>query len=366
MKRFLLWMVALAALAAGPLCAQDVTGAWQGTVHAGNKDVRLILKISKEGAHLEGTLYSIDQGAPPIKASSVTQDGANVKFAVEMFGINYEGKLSADGKSVVGAWTQGGNSQPMTLVLPAKDAAWEIPAPPPPPKMMAAGADPSFEVATIKPNDSGTPHMKGLTVNGRDFKIVNGSLLDMMQFAFNVQTKQIVNAPDWAEKDRYDVAAVPDQEGTPSGQQLRVMLRKMLAERFGLKEHEEKRELSAFVLRVTKEGSKLQETTMKGPLPGLFFSPAKGGASIHVMNASMEDLCGFLQSAVLDRPVVDATGLKARYDFSVTFLPDDSEFGGRSPFAKPADDVEAAPSLYDAMPQQLGLKLSAEKKPSAN
>ena len=85
-----------------------------------------------------------------------------------------------------------------------------------------------------------------------------------------------------------------------------------------------------------------------------------------------------MQSLVLDRPVVDRTELKGNYDFSVTFLPDDTQFGGHSPVGKLADGVEAAPSLTEALQQQAGLKLSAEKtdvdvmvvdhveKPSAN
>ncbi|MES2393547.1 MAG: TIGR03435 family protein [Acidobacteriota bacterium] len=378
MKRMLLWMCALAGLMGSSLCAQELAGAWQGTVHGGGKDLRLIFKISKDAGHLQGSLYSIDQGGQPIKASTVTLDGVNVKFVVDVFSINYEGKVSADGKSIVGTWTQGSNSQPMTLALATKETAWEIPAPAPPPKLMAADADPSFDVATIKPNDSGVTRMQGLTVNGRDFKIRNGSLLDMMQFAYGVQTKQIVNAPDWAEKDRYDVAAVPVEEGAPSPAQLRVMLKKLLADRFGVKFHNEKREMAAFVLTVAKDGPKLAATQLKGPLPGLGMQPDKSGMTIRVVNGTMEDFTGFLQLLVFDRPVVNQTALTDRYDFKVTFLADDSLFNGHPPFPKPADGADSAPSLFDAMPQQLGLKLTAEKtqvdvlvldhvaKPSAN
>ena len=97
-----------------------------------------------------------------------------------------------------------------------------------------------------------------------------------------------------------------------------------------------------------------------------------------VRNGTMGDFTDFLQSAVLDRPVVDHTELKGRFDFRVTFLPDDTQFNGHSPFAKPADGVELAPSLAEAMQQDIGIKLSAEKtavgviaidkveKPSAN
>ncbi len=93
---------------------------------------------------------------------------------------------------------------------------------------------------------------------------------------------------------------------------------------------------------------------------------------MHVMNGTMSDLAGFLQVLVLDRPVVDRTGLTARYDFQCTFAPDNSEFGGHppqihaagaaggTPASSPAVDV-SAPNLFEAMSQQLGLKLNAEK-----
>ena len=157
------------------------------------------------------------------------------------------------------------------------------------------------------------------------------------------------------------------------------MIRKLIAERFQLKFHHEKRELSAFVLTVGKDGPKLKPTQLKGSLPGIGMQPAKTGAMFVVNNANMSNFTGFLQLLVLDRPVVDHTGLTDKYDFTVTFTPDDSLFNGNPPpFPKIADGVEPAPSLFDAIQQQLGLKLTAEKtqvdviaidhveKPSAN
>jgi len=377
-KKLMLWMVALAALTGSMLHAQDVTGTWQGTLKAG-KDLRLIMVVSKDNGRLQAKVYSIDQGADPIKASSISQDGSTVKVAIDLIGITYEGKLGTDGNSIAGTWTQGTNPLPLDLARATKETAWEIPAPAPPPKLMAADADPSFDVATIKPNDSGATSMQRLTINGRDFKTVSSSLADLIQFAYNVQSKQIVGAPDWIDKDRYDVAGTPDQEGAPSAEQLRIMIRKLLADRFQLKLHHDKRELAAFVLTVGKGGEKLAPTQLKGPLPGIGIQPGKSGPMLTLRNATIPDFTGFLQLLVLDRPVVDQTGLTGRYDFTVAFTPDDSLFHGHPPpFPKPADGVEPAPGLFDAIQQQLGLKLAAEKtqvdvlaidhveKPSAN
>lgn len=378
MKKLMLWMVALAALAGGALRAQDLTGNWQGTLKAG-KDLRIIVVITKDDGRFKGQMYSIDQTAQPFKVSSVSQDGSTVKFAVDLIGATYEGKMGADSNTIAGTWTQGNTPLPLDLTRATKETAWEIPAPPPPPKLMAADADPSFDVATIKPNNSGLSSMQQLTINGRDFKTVNSSLADLIKFAYNVQIKQIVGAPDWIDKDRYDIAGTPDQEGAPNIVQLRMMIKKLLADRFQLKFHNEQRELSAFVLTVGKDGPKLKSTELNGPLPGIGMQPAKTGAMFVLRNAAIPDFTGFLQLLVLDRPVVDHTGLTGKYDINITFTPDDSLFNGQPPpFPKIADGVEPAPGLFDAIQQQIGLKLTAEKtqvsviavdhveKPSAN
>jgi uncharacterized protein (TIGR03435 family) len=99
---------------------------------------------------------------------------------------------------------------------------------------------------------------------------------------------------------------------------------------------------------------------------------------MNVMNGSMVTFAAVLQMVVLDRPVVDQTGITGKFDFNVTFMPDDSQFNGRPMRLPASDSVEAAPNLFDAVQQQLGLKLTAEKtavdvlvidhveKPSAN
>jgi uncharacterized protein (TIGR03435 family) len=378
LKKLVLWLVGLAVLGGGALRAQDLTGNWQGTLK-GDKDLRMILVVSKQDAGLQAKLYSLDESAQPYRVSSISQDGLRVRFAIELSGTTYEGKMNAGGGSIVGTWTQGVTALPLDLARPTKETAWEIPAAPAPVKLMAADADPAFEVATIKPNDSGLGSMQVLTLKGRSFTTVNSSLADLMMFAYGVQMKQIIGAPDWIEKDRYDIAATPDQEGRPTADQVKTMIRKLLVERFQLKFHHEKRELSAFILTVGKDGSKLKAAQPNGNLHGIGVQPAPTGAMMFANNSPIAAFTSFLQSLVLGRPVVDQTGLTGRYDLTITFTPDDSLFNGHSlGFPKPADGVEPAPSLFEAMQQQLGLKLTAEKtqvdvlvvdrveKPSAN
>jgi uncharacterized protein (TIGR03435 family) len=304
-----------------------------------------------------------DQGAQPFNVSSITLDGSTFKFSISVIGGTYEGALSADGNTIVGTLTGGPKPQPLTLVRATKETAWEIPAPPPPPKLMAADANPSFEVATIKPNDSGASSIQGLTLNGRNFATRNSSLGDLIGFAYEVQAKQIVG-PDWLDKDRYDIAAVPDQDGAPNVQQLRVMVQKLLTTRFNLTFHHDKRELSAYVLTIGKNGQKLTPTQLKGPLPGMGMRPGPSGLTLIMGNARLADFTGFLQMIVLDRPVVDRTGIEGRFDYSVTFTPDDSEFNGHPPkVPTQTETTEPSPNLFVAIQEQLGLKLDAEKTP---
>lgn len=368
-----------------PASPHDLAGTWQGTLHAG-QDLRTIVKITKDDkGGYKGVFYTIDQTPNPFNLDSVTLQGSEVKFELKMFGLTYEGKLNADGKTIDGNSHQGPNPLPLVLTRATNETAWEIPKPQPAPKPMEANVDPNFEVATIKPNNTGATSMQGLTLRGRNFETRASSLADLISFAYEAQVKQIVNAPEWYDKDRYDISAVPEQEGSPNPEQVRIMIRKLLTDRFGLKFHREKREMSAYVLTVAKDGSKLKPTQIQGTLPGIGIRPGTGGITLNVINAAIPDFTGFLQILVLDRPVVDKTGLTGRYDFQCTFAPDDSQFGGHPPqLPKPTNSngssgaETTAPSLYDAFQQELGLKLAAEKtgvdaividhleKPSAN
>jgi uncharacterized protein (TIGR03435 family) len=356
----------------------DIAGDWQGTLEVG-KSLRVVLNIAKADKGWTANLYNADQAIPPLVASSIMFDGSTLTWSVKQIGADYKGTLNLDGNTIVGSWSQGAIPVPLTLVRATKETAWEMPAPQPPAKRIAADADPSFDVATIKPNDSGATSMQALLVNGRNFATRASSLDDLISFAYDMQVKQIVGAPDWTGKDRYDIAAVPDQEGIPSDEQLKVMVRKLLAGRFKLTFHHDQREMPAYMLTVSAGGQKLTPTASSGPLPGIGMRTKPEGLMLMVNNATMPVFTGFLQSLILDRPVVDRTDLKSKFDFTVTFTPNDSEFNGHPPRQpEHTDTTEAAPDLFQALQQQLGLKLAAEKtsvdvlaidhveKPSAN
>lgn len=218
----------------------------------------------------------------------------------------------------------------------------------------------SFEVATIRPNRSGAPMMQKIDERGRYFTTVNTSLDDLIQFAYDVQAKQIIGGPPWIDKDRFDVSATSSQDSKPSLKEVRAMLQKLLTERFNLAIHWDKRELPAFVL--TAEGKpKLIPTKLSGTVPVNHLFAAHSGWTITMQNATTSDFSGYLQMIVLNRPVVDATGISGKFDLSVTFLPDESEFNGHPPLTGPVEDNDVAPSLLNAIREQLGLKLEAKK-----
>ncbi|MGH9599729.1 MAG: TIGR03435 family protein [Terracidiphilus sp.] len=252
---------------------------------------------------------------------------------------------------------------PVAAQTQAPAVASPVPVSPSPLKPVAADASPSFGVATIKPDPSGWPGLMGLGMQGHVFAVKNASLIDLIAFAYGVQAKQIVNGTGWMENDRYDVIAVPDQDGVPNIRQLKTMTQKLLADRFKLTFHSEKRELSAFVLTVESKGPKLSATKFPGPVPIISgFRPGPTGLTLTARNLTLEGFAHLLQMTVLNRPVVDRTGIPGSFDFQLTFTPDDSMFNGRmQTLDSETDKTEAAPNLYEAIQRQLGLKLKPEK-----
>jgi len=126
MRKSSLWIWALAALLGSALHAQDISGDWQGTLKAGPQDLRLILKIAKaEGGGWKASLYSLDQTTDAIPVSSLTLADSNLEITVEAVRGSYEGKISADGASIVGTFTQG-VPLPLELRRATKETAWQI------------------------------------------------------------------------------------------------------------------------------------------------------------------------------------------------------------------------------------------------
>jgi uncharacterized protein (TIGR03435 family) len=119
--------------------------------------------------------------------------------------------------------------------------------------------------------------------------------------------------------------------------------------------------LTVYAFTVGPAGPKLTKTQMTGvALPGLGF---RGLGNMMARNATIGDVANLLQTMVLDRPVVDQTGLTDRYDITLNWAPDETQFRvrGDQPPLPAAADADTRPDLFKAVQEQLGLKLESTK-----
>jgi uncharacterized protein (TIGR03435 family) len=356
MRRLAVWAMGLALLCGGALRAQetDLAGTWQGTMQTG-KDMRVVLKISKgAGGGWQGILYDIDdayRASQGMASSSMSLHGADFAFAIASTDGSYQGKMTADGSSILGTWTLGKDAHALNLVRANAETAWAIPAPN---KVMPADADPVLEVATIKPTD---PSMTrdGINLRGRQFVVENKTVEFLLTAAYGLQAKQVVGAPGWYSSDKYDVAGTPDVEGQPSLKQMQAMLKKLLADRFGLVVHWDKKEMNVYAIQVAKTGPKIAKSLGDpNSLPSQNGNGNANGRVDRYSNVAMKDFAFILQF-FLDKPVVDQTGLSGKFDFVLKWTPND---------ATVTDATTASPGIFTAMPEELGLKLESVRAPA--
>jgi uncharacterized protein (TIGR03435 family) len=214
----------------------------------------------------------------------------------------------------------------------------------------------TFEVATIKPMDPAWKSGRFITMQGNNRFVEKAYTLKLLiAAAYDLNPRTISGGPSWIESDHYDILAVTPGDVRPTRQEQMSMLRSLLTDRFKLTFHREPREFSIYQLEITKSGPKLRESaTPDAPStvgPGVVY-PQR--IVLPARNATMADFASLLQRAILDRPVVDKTGLSARYDFDLEWAPDETQFGGDVPAA--SADAPSAP-LFSAVQQQLGLRL---------
>lgn len=220
----------------------------------------------------------------------------------------------------------------------------------------------SFEVATVRPAQSDHAGVS-FQVAPMRFRAEYATLTDLIAFAYDVRSNdQIQKAPRWASAERFDVdAKIDDAEASatkklsPSRQidQYRLMLQSLLKERFGLDVHTQMEELSVYVLEVAKGGPKLVAATTPLNLPNLS-GWSKGIVDAHAVTMSLlsQGLSG--RDDVGGRIVIDGTGLKGSYDFTLQWAP--------TSFNTSSD--AAGESLSTALREQLGLRLTAQKAPA--
>jgi len=360
LKKLILWMACL-----GALCAQDIVGTWQGTLIPPNENggIRLVFKIDKNGNAYQGNFYNLENGRQ-FSLGAVTLQGNTVKIAVPGNGMNYDGKIEADGNAITGRLLTQAGADPIALPLTRATAAtaWTIPAPPAPPTLMAENAPLTFEVATIKPSP---PEMQNspFRVGPGRIEILNRSLTSLIKEAWPLHSSQIIGAKGWMETERWDILGKPAATGVPNYDQLRQILRNLLAERFNLKFHMEEKELSVYAIGIGRTGQhKLRPATIQNPLP---FGDTRGAGNYIGRSDTVAHLAEMLQAQVLDRPVLDRTGIMGRFEFTLEWRPDEFQFEGRAASMPKPPNVDSLPDLFTAFQDQLGLKLEATKAPTS-
>ena len=238
----------------------------------------------------------------------------------------------------------------------------------------------SFEVASIKPNNTGLPQVM-FRVNGGQFTVVGATTRMLIQQAYRVRDFQLSGGPGWISSDRFDIQAKPENIADFTPERMPLMLQSLLKERFQLKTHTETKELPIYELVLAKDGSKLKSVPEPprfapgdppppppapgGPMPPGMFRNGRGQ-----MQGSGVPIDNFIQtlSSTLGRTVVNKTGLTGWVDIDLKWTPDPGETGPFGPVpgiapppAPPADP--SGPSIFTAIQEQHGLKLESAKGP---
>jgi uncharacterized protein (TIGR03435 family) len=332
---------------------QTVTGTWQGTLPV-TQNSRVVLKIATDDdGSLRGTYYAIDRGPEGIPLTSVSFVAPDLNVAFIYGDIGYKGNLSSDGKTLDGTWTQGKQTYPLNLVLATPTTLWRnaVAAGMAP---MAAGADPSFEVATIKPS---APGAQGPLIGTRTraFAATNRTVTDLIKFAYNLQDRQIEGGPEWLSEARFDIAGEPDKEGVPSVDQYRVMVKKLLADRFQLKVHSVQKVVPVYALTVEKSPPKLTKSDPEAHNRGsIYIKPVNDQMMVQYASHTMPMFADNLMVIIQDRQIVDETGLTGSFEFTL-MMPASTLQGGAT-----ADDRVNA---YLVAVERLGFKLVPKREP---
>ncbi len=219
----------------------------------------------------------------------------------------------------------------------------------------------AFEAASVRPNRSTNPGASSRALPGGRVAITNRTLTDIIREVYQVQTYQIAGGPDWADRDRWDIVA--KGEGDPSFSRVLAMMQTLLADRFKLAMHHERREMPIYALvragagrmlgpQITPADRDCRAIAGAAREPGGSAPPPDGhprcGVSMKTGRlrsgaATMADVARNL-SYVTGRMTVDKTGLEGSFDLDLTW-----------------NDSEEGPSLFTAIQEQLGLKLEAQR-----
>jgi len=225
---------------------------------------------------------------------------------------------------------------------------------------------PSFEVASIRPNNSSDARATFRMGTPGRFGATNVTLRRLIQVAYDIKDFQLSGGPGWIGADRFDINA--EGAPTPNSDQVLLMLQSLLADRFKLITRKETKEIQMYALVVAKNGPKIKNAADLNEGGGGGARPGAVTIRRGLLLARAAQLTALLNplSNILGRPVVDRTGMTGVYDLKLEWAPDEiqgamfRQMGVPEGFGAPPPDFQG-PSLFAALEEQLGLKLESQK-----
>ena len=354
--------ILLLAALPGALIGQTLEGTWQGTLALPNqkREIRTVFRITRDGNSHQGVVYNLETSRQ-FRLGAITLQGNFVRMAVPGMGGIYDGRIEGD--SITGSLTQGANRLPLPLKRATPTTAWELPPPTTAPKPLPEGTTLEFEVASIKPSGAGPPFNPGFNVTATELRTPNISVAGIILFTYELHASQVLGLPGWAENEGYSIVAKLPQGGEPTDDQIRTMLKNLLKSRFGLSFHTEKRVLSIYAIGIGRNGPagiRMVPDNNSGANMA-----AQSPGRVRFRGVTMGNLAAQLQIRVLDRPVIDQSGLTERYDFTLDWRPDEFQFPRLSTAQRAAAITanDSLPDLFTAFQEQLGMKIEAKKAP---
>jgi uncharacterized protein (TIGR03435 family) len=245
---------------------------------------------------------------------------------------------------------------------------------------MGQSTAPSFEVASVKANESNDQRAPSMILPGGRFTATNNTVRALILNAYGIFATPYLleGGPSWIDSARYDIDAKAAADAIPAGargtvlwDKTRLMLRTLLADRFKLSVRRETKEMSAYQMVVLKTGARLQKSDQDCSSSATACHGFSGNPRQFTgIGVDMSDVALML-SSYLDRPVVDRTGIEGLFDVKLQWNPfaarpqpvDDAPSRGGPSREGPRPDLASLPNVFDAVEQQIGMRLESRKLP---